>query len=132
MTFTTGACPEAPPATANETLPTNETLPADPQTSNESLPVDVPDHTFTAIPDRAPGCGCSVQTCCDAIAASGADADLASRGVSNEITQITESSPQAGYLGCAPVYATRGAICDQVTAGTLDGSLSVCDVPEFA
>jgi len=67
MTFTTGACDEAPPATANETLSTNETLPA----ANESLPVDAPDLKFTTTDDldNFGGCGCSVQTCCDTLAA---------------------------------------------------------------
>lgn len=102
MSFTTGACQEAPPVTANETLPTNETMP-----TNESLPVDVPDRKFTTIPDRVPGCGCSLQTCCDRLAA-------------GEL-----------YLGCKPLDAVHREICDDVTSGAIDGSMSVCDVPEL-
>ena len=76
------------------------------------MPVEVPDLKLTTPGFGVQGCGCSVQTCCDAINASG--------------------GYFAGYLGCAPVEETRGEICDQVTAGKLDGSLSVCDVPELA
>lgn len=103
MTFTTGACDEAPPATANETLSTNETL-----------PVDVPDRKFTTTDDLDDfgGCGCSVQTCCDTLAAG------------------------KMYLGCQAIFdgtADRGGeICNQVKSGIIDGNMSVCDVPEIA
>ena len=57
-------------------------------------------------------CGCSVQTCCDTLAA-------------GEM-----------YLGCQAIFdgtADRGGeICDQVKSGIIDGDMSVCDVPEIA
>ena len=45
---------------------TNETLPAKPA-ANESVPVEVPDLKLTTPGFGVQGCGCSVQTCCDAI-----------------------------------------------------------------
>jgi hypothetical protein len=104
MTFTTGACQEAPPVTPNETLSTNETLPTANETlpaANESLPVDAPDLKFTTTDDLDDfgGCGCSVQTCCDTLAA-------------GEM-----------YLGCQSLFdgtRDRGKeICDQVSAGVM-------------
>jgi len=76
--------------------------------------VDVPDYDDD-VPGTVPGCGCSVQTCCDAIAAS--------------------EGTNPGYLGCAPVMETDnlgGEICNQVQSGIIDGSKSVCDLPVLA
>ena len=90
---------------SNESLPGGPRVYDDDALNNDQVPT-------TDDLDHFGGCGCSVQTCCDTLAA-------------GEM-----------YLGCQAIFDGTvdrgGEICNQVKSGIIDGNMSVCDVPEIA